>query len=145
MPLQRAVTPPRTRSIPGTNPYSKVQTGASITPSRLMNSWTWMVPIPFPPRCSREILNYYSVRHGAVDALHDVLTQLRSLRVAFRLLPQRRGCAYDEFRRLVERLGDRAMLVRPVGGEDLVGLAPQKHVELTGDNFAKGLIHAIVH
>src|SRR5262245_26517961 len=76
MPLQRAVTPPRTRSIPRSNPYSKVQTGASITPSRLMNSWTWMAPIPFPPRCSREILNYNSIRHGAVDEIHAGLPQL---------------------------------------------------------------------
>src|SRR5262247_371092 len=78
MALQRAVTPPRTRSIPGTNPYSKVHTGASITPSRLMNSWTWMAPIPFPPRCSREILNYNSIRHGAVDELHAGLRQLHA-------------------------------------------------------------------
>src|SRR5262249_7468442 len=52
----------------------------------------------------------------------------------------------DVFRRLVERLGDRVVaLVRPVGGEDLVGPAPQKHVELTGDSLANGLVQAIVH
>src|SRR5262249_49836984 len=51
----------------------------------------------------------------------------------------------DVFRRLVERLGDRVVaLVRPVGGEDLVGPAPQKHVELTGDSLANGLVQAIV-
>jgi hypothetical protein len=42
MPPQRAVTAPSRRSIPGTKPYSNVQVGASITPSRLMNSWTWI-------------------------------------------------------------------------------------------------------
>jgi hypothetical protein len=53
----------------------------------------------------------------------------------------------DVFRRLVERLGDRVVaLVRPVAGEDLVGPAPEKHVELTGDNLANGLVHqGVVH
>src|SRR5262245_30764361 len=52
----------------------------------------------------------------------------------------------DVFRRLVERLGDRVVdLVRPVAGEGLVGPAPQKHVELTGNGLANGLVQAIVH
>src|SRR4051794_21232091 len=33
----------------GSNPKSNVHVGASMTPSRLMNSWTLMVPIA-PPR-----------------------------------------------------------------------------------------------
>src|SRR6266508_3720229 len=52
----------------------------------------------------------------------------------------------DVLRRLVERLGDRVItLVRPVAGEDLVGPAPQKHVELTGDNFVNDLACCVVH
>ena len=50
----------------------------------------------------------------------------------------------DVFRCLVERLGDRPALVRPVGREDLVGPAAQKHVELAGDSLANGLFHAFV-
>src|SRR5262245_36689022 len=51
----------------------------------------------------------------------------------------------DVFRRLVERLRDRVVaLVRPVGREDLVGPASQKHVELTGDSLANGLAQGVV-
>src|SRR2546427_348202 len=51
----------------------------------------------------------------------------------------------DVLRRLVERLRDRVVaLVRPVGGEDLVGPASQKHVELTGDSLANGLVQGVV-
>src|SRR5437867_6970953 len=51
----------------------------------------------------------------------------------------------DVFRRLVDRLCDRAVLVRPVAGEDLVGPASQKHVELTGDSLANDLAQGLVH
>ena len=52
----------------------------------------------------------------------------------------------DVFRRLVERLPDRVVaLVRPVGGEDLVGPTSQKHVELTGDSLVNGLAQGVVH
>src|ERR1700747_2235731 len=53
----------------------------------------------------------------------------------------------DVFRRLVERLRDPIIiaLVRPVGGEHLVGPASQKHVELTGDSLVNGLASGVVH
>src|SRR5690242_9916224 len=35
-------------------------------------------------------------------------------------------------------------MVWPVGSEDLVGPAPQKHVEVTGDSLANSLVQAIV-
>src|SRR5919198_1694201 len=49
MPLQRPVTAPMTLSISGRKPYSNVHVGASITPSRLMNSCTCIAPIGSPP------------------------------------------------------------------------------------------------
>src|SRR4029434_1564025 len=55
------------------------------------------------------------------------------------------GARDDVLRRLVERLRNRVVaLVRPVGGEDLVGPASQKHVELTGDSLANGLVQGVV-
>src|SRR6476619_6210600 len=45
MPEAREVTEPMTSPIAGSKPYSAVQTGASMTPSRLMNSWTWISPM----------------------------------------------------------------------------------------------------
>src|SRR5262245_37415240 len=51
----------------------------------------------------------------------------------------------DVFSRFVERLGDVAALLWPVGGEDLVGPAAQEHVEFIGDRLAHGLVHAFVH
>src|SRR5215471_2606012 len=55
------------------------------------------------------------------------------------------GTARDDvFRRLVERLRDRVLLVRPVGGEELVGPASQKHVELGGDSLVHNLHQSIV-
>src|SRR5262249_39763438 len=51
----------------------------------------------------------------------------------------------DVFRCLVERLGDRVVaLVRPVAGKDLIGPAPQKHVELIRDNFVNDLACGVV-
>src|SRR5262245_56526989 len=76
------------------------------------------------------------------DLLNDVAVN------TLRFLPVKtvEAARDDVFRCLVERLGDRVVaLIRPVGGEDLVGSAPQKHVELTGDSLANGLVHAIVH
>jgi hypothetical protein len=45
MPSERPVTAPIASPIPGWKPYSKVQVGASTTPSRLMNSCTWISPM----------------------------------------------------------------------------------------------------
>src|SRR5438105_5135458 len=51
----------------------------------------------------------------------------------------------DVFRRLVERFRNWVVvLVRPVGDEDLVSPASQKHVELTGDSLANGLAQGVV-
>src|SRR4051812_31912395 len=49
MPSARCVISPSRRPILGSKPNSNVQDGCSITPSRLMNSWTWMAPIALPP------------------------------------------------------------------------------------------------
>src|SRR3954466_4854037 len=46
MPLDCDVNAPMASPIFGSKPYSAVQTGASITPSALMNSWTWISPTP---------------------------------------------------------------------------------------------------
>src|SRR3954468_4769443 len=45
IPLERPVNAPMASPIAGSKPYSNVQVGASITPSRLMNSCTWISPI----------------------------------------------------------------------------------------------------
>src|SRR5919201_4295512 len=44
MPRQRSVTAPMAAPIWGSNPYSNVHVGASMTPSRLMNSCTCTAP-----------------------------------------------------------------------------------------------------
>jgi hypothetical protein len=44
MPSERSVAAPIAAPICGSKPYSNVHVGASITPSRLMNSWTWISP-----------------------------------------------------------------------------------------------------
>src|SRR5918994_2445631 len=44
MPRQRSVTAPMASPIWGSKPYSNVHVGASITPSRLMNSCTCICP-----------------------------------------------------------------------------------------------------
>src|SRR3954452_14590695 len=49
MPFERPVRTPRSSPIFGSMPYSNVQTGASMTPSKLMNSWTWISPMTLPP------------------------------------------------------------------------------------------------
>src|SRR5919201_5377837 len=75
------------------------------------------------------------------DLLHDITAY------ALRVLPVElvEGARDDVLRRLVVRLRDRVVaLVRPVGGEDLVGPASQKHVELTGDGLANGLAQGVV-
>src|SRR5262245_35407033 len=52
----------------------------------------------------------------------------------------------DVFGRPVEGLRDRVVaLVRPVGGEELVGPASQKHVEFTGDGLSYDLLRGFVH
>src|SRR4051795_4963718 len=51
MPSARAVISPSRSPILGSKPNSNVHDGASITPSRLMNSWTWIAPISLPPGC----------------------------------------------------------------------------------------------
>src|ERR687888_848026 len=75
------------------------------------------------------------------DLVHDMTADvLRALPVE--LVEAARD---DVFRRLVERLRNRVVaLVRPVGGEDLVGPASQKHVELTRDSLANGLVQGVV-
>src|SRR3954453_20271461 len=45
IPSERAATAPLPSPIFGSKPYSAVHVGASITPSRLMNSCTWIAPI----------------------------------------------------------------------------------------------------
>src|SRR3954470_20561878 len=45
MARQRPVTAARCSPIFGSKPYSNVQDGSSMTPSRLMNSWTWTSPM----------------------------------------------------------------------------------------------------
>ncbi len=75
------------------------------------------------------------------DFIHDITTYV------LRVLPVEtiETTRDDVFRRLVECLRDRVVaLVRPVGGEDLVGPASQKHVELTGDSLANGLAQGVV-
>src|SRR5919108_1930077 len=47
MPRERSVIAPRTSAILGSKPYSNVHVGASITPSRLMNSCTCTAPISY--------------------------------------------------------------------------------------------------
>src|SRR5829696_2124372 len=47
MPTDRSVRAPIASPIRGSKPYSAVHVGASITPSRLMNSWTWIFPTPY--------------------------------------------------------------------------------------------------
>src|SRR4051794_34936958 len=47
MPRQRSVTAPIASPILGSKPYSNVHRGSSITPSRLMNSCTWIAPTVF--------------------------------------------------------------------------------------------------
>src|SRR5690348_14293449 len=74
------------------------------------------------------------------DLVHDITTYV------LRVLPVEtiETTRDDVFRRLVERLRDRAGLVRPVSGEDLVGPASQKHVELTSDSLANGLAQGVI-
>src|SRR5919107_2055503 len=45
IPLDRAVAAPIASPICGSKPYSNVHVGASTTPSRVMNSCTWISPI----------------------------------------------------------------------------------------------------
>jgi hypothetical protein len=76
------------------------------------------------------------------ELVHDIAAY------ALRCLPVElvEGARDDVFRRLVERLRNRVVaLVRPVAGEDLVGPASQKHVELTGDGLANDLLRGVVH
>src|SRR3954449_11746973 len=47
MPRQRAVKAPMASPILGSKPYSNVHVGASITPSRLMNSCTLIAPMSY--------------------------------------------------------------------------------------------------
>src|SRR4029450_8059402 len=75
------------------------------------------------------------------DLVHDITVY------AQRVLPVEpvEGARDDILRRLVEGLRDRGgAVVRPVGGENLVGPASQKHVELTGDSLANGLVQGVV-
>src|SRR5258708_21956097 len=75
------------------------------------------------------------------DLVHDITAYVQRV-LPVELVEAPRD---DVFRRLVERLRDRVVaLVRPVGGEDLVGPASQKHVELTGDSLANGLVQGVV-
>src|ERR671936_1031009 len=76
------------------------------------------------------------------DLVHDITVYaLRGLPVE--LVEAARD---DVFRRFVEGLRNRVVaLVRPVAGEDLVGPASQKHVELTGDRLVNGLARGVVH
>src|SRR3954468_7583105 len=66
---QPPVTAARCSPICGSNPKSKVHTGASITPSRLMNSCTRILPIS--PSCRRELLGVAEGVRGRLD-LGDV-------------------------------------------------------------------------
>src|SRR3954469_3350046 len=52
IPLERPVNAAMASPIAGSKPYSNVQVGASITPSRLMNSCTWISPISNLPLSS---------------------------------------------------------------------------------------------
>src|SRR5215813_7112599 len=79
--------------------------------------------------------------HQPADLVHDIAAY------ALRGLPAEsvEGARDDVFRRLVERLRDRVVaLVRPVGGEELVGPTSEQHVELTGDSLANGLVQGVV-
>src|SRR5437763_16000041 len=76
------------------------------------------------------------------ELVHDIAAY------ALRGLPVEviKGVRDDVFRRLVERLRNRVVaLVRPVGGEELVGPTSEQHVELTGDGLANDLLRAGVH
>jgi hypothetical protein len=77
--------------------------------------------------------------------LADLLNNLVVNTLRFLTLQSLEAASDNVFRRLVERLCDRVVaLIRPVRTEDLVGPAPQKHVELTGDSLANRLVQAIV-
>src|SRR4029450_4072776 len=75
------------------------------------------------------------------DLVHDITAYVQ------RVLPVElvEAARDDVLRRLVERLRDRVVaLVRPVGGENLVGPPSQNHVELTGDSLVNGLLQGVV-
>src|SRR5687768_15907760 len=75
------------------------------------------------------------------ELVYDILAQ------ALRGLPvdSLEGARDDVFRRLVERLPDRVVVVvRPIGDPDLVGPASQEQVELTGDSLAYSLLPGVV-
>src|SRR5262249_6576649 len=76
----------------------------------------------------------------AADLVHDIAAN------APRVLPVElvERARDDVLRRPVERRRDRAVLVRPVGGEDLVGPAPQEHVERTGDRLVDDPAQGVV-
>src|SRR4051795_1902249 len=65
MPSERAVISPSRSPILGSKPNSNVHDGASITPSRLMNSWTWMAPIRF-----LLVVEAYGIAAEALDVPH---------------------------------------------------------------------------
>src|SRR3954451_2473154 len=108
IPLERPVNAPIASPIAGSKPYSNVQVGASITPSRLMNSCTWISPISnlqlssTGPTVPRSGIHRYPLRRALAAPDHEARH-----RVA-RLEPQLGGL--DD--RLEPGRGQRALDIR---------------------------------